>query len=388
MVDNSKLFEKYTLNNKVEVPGLLAVAPLTLFGSNQDGSVSEEEREYLKLRATNIGLYILGATAVSQEGIKFFTQPRALSDKDIPANEERVKIIKDQGALAINQIHHGGCYADKKISGVPVMAVSADVANKELEAQGKLNDENKTIELTDQDIKRIINDFARATEISIKAGYDGIEIHGANNFILQQFYSGYYNKRTDDWGGSLEKRMRFPLEVVDACCKIRDKYKKPEFIIGYRLSPEEPFENGITMTETMALVKALAKKPIQFIHVSERNYYQEVRRGEGVGQPRLKLIHDELKGKMALIGVGGLYTDKDFNKALNSGYSDFIGTGRASMLNKDLGILLKEGKGDKLNLVLEPDHPEKYSIPKLLWDWCVKGGEWLPPVQKKNKHCI
>ena len=383
MVDNSKLFEKYTLNNKVEVPGLLAVAPLTLFGSNQDGSVSEEEREYLKLRATNIGLYILGATAVSQEGIKFFTQPRALSDKDIPANEERVKIIKAQGALAINQIHHGGCYADKKISGVPVMAVSAEVANKELEAQGKLNDENKTIELTDQDIKRIINDFARATEISIKAGYDGIEIHGANNFILQQFYSGYYNKRTDDWGGSLEKRMRFPLEVVDACCKIRDKYKKPEFIIGYRLSPEEPFENGITMTETMALVKALAKKPIQFIHVSERNYYQEVRRGEGVGQPRLKLIHDELKGKMALIGVGGLYTDKDFKKALNSGYSDFIGTGRASMLNKDLGILLKEGKGDKLNLVLEPDHPEKYSIPKLLWDWCVKGGEWLPPVQKK-----
>ena len=383
MVDNSKLFEKYTLNNKVEVPGLLAVAPLTLFGSNQDGSVSEEEREYLKLRATNIGLYILGATAVSQEGIKFFTQPRALSDKDIPANEERVKIIKAQGALAINQIHHGGCYADKKVSGVPVMAVSAEVANKELEAQGKLNDENKTIELTDQDIKRIINDFARATEISIKAGYDGIEIHGANNFILQQFYSGYYNKRTDEWGGSLEKRMRFPLEVVDACCKIRDKYKKPEFIIGYRLSPEEPFENGITMTETMALVKALAKKPIQFIHVSERNYYQEVRRGEGVGQPRLKLIHDELKGKIALIGVGGLYTDKDFNKALNSGYSDFIGTGRASMLNKDLGILLKEGKGDKLNLVLEPDHPEKYSIPKLLWDWCVKGGEWLPPVQKK-----
>ena len=383
MVDNSKLFEKYKLNNNVEVPGLLAVAPLTLFGSNPDGSVSDEEREYLKLRATNIGLYILGATAVSQEGIAFATQPRALSDKDIPANEERVKIVKSQGALAINQIHHGGCYANKKNSGVPVMAVSAEVANKELEAKGNLNDENKCIELKEEDIKRIINDFARATEISLKAGYDGIEIHGANNFILQQFYSGYYNKRNDEWGGSLEKRMRFPLEVVDACCKIRDKYNKPEFIIGYRLSPEEPFENGITMTETMALVRELVKKPIQFIHVSERNYYQEVRRGEGVGQPRLKLIHDELKGKMALIGVGGLYTDKDFNKALNSGLSDFIGTGRASMLNKDLGVLLKEGKGDKVNLILEPDHPEKYSIPKLLWDMCVNGGEWLPPVQKK-----
>ena len=383
MVDNSKLFEKYTLNNKVEVPGLLAVAPLTLFGSNPDGSVSDEEREYLKLRATNIGLYILGATAVSQEGIAFYNQPRALSDKDIKPNAERVKIIKDQGALAINQIHHGGALAKKEYSGVPVLAVSADVANKELEKQGMAEKDNKCIEMTDKDIRRIIDDFARATEISLKAGYDGIEIHGANNYLLQQFYSGYTNKRTDEWGGSLEKRMRFPLEVVDACCKIRDKYNKPEFIIGYRLSPEEPFEDGITMTETMALVRALVKKPIQYIHVSEKNYFQEVRRGEGVGIPRLKIIHEETKGKTALIGLGGLYSDKDFNKALNSGYSDFIGTGRASMLNKDLAILLKEGKGDKLNLTLESDHPEKYLIPKLLWGMCLKGGEWTPPVQKK-----
>jgi len=384
MVDNSKLFEKYTLNNKVEVPGLLAVAPLTLFGSNPDGSVSEEEHEYLKLRATNIGLYILGATAVSQEGIAFYNQPRALSDKDIKPNAERVKIIKDQGALAINQIHHGGALAKKEYSGVPVLAVSADVANKELEKQGMAEKENKCIEMTDKDIRRIIDDFARATEISLKAGYDGIEIHGANNYLLQQFYSGYTNKRTDEWGGSLEKRMRFPLEVVDACCKIRDKYNKPEFIIGYRLSPEEPFEDGITMTETMALVRALVKKPIQYIHVSEKNYFQEVRRGEGVGIPRLKIIHEETKGKTALIGLGGLYSDKDFNKALNSGYSDFIGTGRASMLNKDLAILLKEGKGDKLNLTLELDHPEKYLFPKPLWGLCLKGqSDWLPPVQKK-----
>ena len=383
MVDNSKLFEKYTLNNKVEVPGLLAVAPMTLFGSNPDGSVSEDEREYLKLRATDIGLYILGATAVSQDGIAFYNQPRAISDKDIPFNAERVKIIKDQGALAINQIHHGGCLAEKKYSGVPVKAVCAEVSNKELESKGMLNDENKFTEFTNEEVKRLINDYAKATEISIKAGYDGIEIHGANNYLIQQFYSGYYNKRKDAWGGSLENRMKFPLEVVDACCKMRDKYKKPEFIIGYRLSPEEPFDDGITMTETVALVKELVKKPLQFIHVSERNFFQAARRGEGAGENRLKVIHEITKGKMALIGLGGLYSDKDFNKALNTGYVEFIGTGRASMLNKDLAILLKEGKGDKLNLEFDPDHPEKYSIPKLLWSFCVKGGEWLPPVQKK-----
>ena len=76
-------------------------------------------------------------------------------------------------------------------------------------------------------------------------------------------------------------------------------------------------------------------------------------------------------------------SDKDFNKALNSGYSDFIATGRASMLNKDLAVLLKEGKGDKINLALEPDHPEKYSIPKKLWNFCVNGGDWLPPIKSQ-----
>ena len=383
MVDNSRLFEKYTLNNNVAVPGRLVIAPMGIFGSNPDGTLGEEEKEFYKQRATNIGLYILGATCVSPEGLAFYPQPRIYDEKDIQPNTERAKLIKAQGALAINQIHHGGCLSLRKLSGLPVMAVSAEVFNKELEKKGQLNDETKANDLTDKDIKKIINDFAKASELSIKSGYDGIEIHGANNYLIQQFYSGYYNKRTDEWGGSLEKRMKFPLEVVDACCKIRDKYNKPDFIIGYRLSPEEPFDDGITMTETLALVRALVKKPIQYIHISEKNYFQEARRGEGAGTNRLKLIHDETKGKVALIGLGGLYTDKDFNKALNSGYSEFIGTSRASMLNKDLGILLKEGKGEQICLEFDIYHPEKYGIPKILWYMCIQEPEWAPPIKKK-----
>ena len=384
MSDTSKFFKKYTLNNKVEVPSLLAVAPMTLFGSNPDGTFGEEEKNFYKQRATGIGLYILGATCVSLEGLAFDNQPRAFNDNDIPSNKERVKIIKEQGALAINQIHHGGCLGLKRLSGVPVMAVSAEVFNKELEKKGELKDDTKAIELTDKDIKRIIEDFARATEISIKAGYDGIEIHGANNYLLQQFYSGYYNKRTDEWGGNLQKRMKFPLEVVDACIKIREKYNKPEFIIGYRLSPEEPFDDGITMTETLALVKELMKRPLQFIHVSQSKFFQEARRGEGAGTPRLKLIHDELKGKMALIGVGGLFSYDDLSKALDSGYADFIGVARALMLNKDLGILLKEGKKDKINLEIDPEHPEQFQMPKMLWGMSIQEGSWLGFKIKKK----
>ena len=95
MVDNSKLFEKYKLNNNVEVPSRLAVAPLSLYGSDPSGHLLDEERQYLAKRATGIGLYILGAAAVSLEGIGIMGQPRALSEKDIPSLAERAKIVKD-----------------------------------------------------------------------------------------------------------------------------------------------------------------------------------------------------------------------------------------------------------------------------------------------------
>ena len=130
------------------------------------------------------------------------------------------------------------------------------------------------------------------------------------------------------------------------------------------------------MTETLQLVKELVKKPIQYIHISQKNYFQEARRGEGKGIPRLELIHKITKGKVALIGLGGLYSVEDFNRALNSGYSEFIGTGRASMLNKDLVILLKEGKGDKINLFLDPSQKEKYSFPNNLWNMCLYQYDW------------
>jgi len=81
----SRLFEKYILNNKKEVPGRLVIGPLTLFSSNPDGSINDGERNYLKLRGTGVGMYILGATAVSQDGLCFPGHPRAMSEKDLPS---------------------------------------------------------------------------------------------------------------------------------------------------------------------------------------------------------------------------------------------------------------------------------------------------------------
>ena len=183
----SRLFKKYILNNKVEIHNRLVIASLTLFCSNLDGTINDEEREYLKLRAAGVGLYILGATSVTRNGISFISQPRALTQKNLPSLKERANIIKSQGALAINQIHHGGALALKEYSGLDPMAPSSEIANKILKDKGLFKTPVK--EINNDEINEIIEGFGHATELSIKVGFDGIEIHGANNYIIQQFHS-------------------------------------------------------------------------------------------------------------------------------------------------------------------------------------------------------
>ena len=170
--------------------------------------------------------------------------------------------------------------------------------------------------------------------------------------------------------------------------RVRNKLNVPKFIIGYRLSPEEPFEDGLTMTETLKLIRELVKKPLQYIHISQKNYFQKSRRGEGSGIERLKLIHEITKDKMALIGVGGLKSEQDLIKAESTGFSEFIAVGAISMINRDYGILLKEGKGDKINLELDPEHPELYHMPKKLWEMSLTRPEYFPPIkgESKSKH--
>ena len=135
-------------------------------------------------------------------------------------------------------------------------------------------------------------------------------------------------------------------------------------------------------------IKVLITKPLQYIHISQWNFFQKARRGEGAGQERLKVIHEVTKGKMPIIGVGGLKSEKDFKEAVESQFWEFIALGAASMMSKDLGILLKEKKADKLILELDTEHPEVYTIPKSLWQMCLQGLNWMPPLKGKEHKAL
>ena len=337
------LFESYTFNNGVTARNRLAIAPLTHWSADKDGQATDEELSYLKARAHGFGLFISAATAVSLEGIGFTGQPAAYRESDENSLRKRAKAMKSEGALAIAQLQHAGAAAVTALNGGVAFAPSL-LDDQEIDTLGnKLK--VKTEALTEEGIRKVIHDFAYATELAIRAGFDGIELHGANGYLLQQFFSAKTNKRTEDWGGTLEKRMRLPLAVTDAVMEVRKRMNRPDFIIGYRLTPEEPGENGLTMDETLALIDALADKGVQYVHMSLHGFYNKARRGAGAGQPRLQLAKERLKGRgVALIGVGGLRTPVMALEAYNSHLADFVAIGLGVLVNPNFVELIETGK--------------------------------------------
>lgn len=362
------LFESYTFNNGVTARNRLAIAPLTHWSADKDGQATDEELSYLKARAHGFGLFISAATAVSREGIGFTGQPAAYRESDENSLRKRAKAMKSEGALAIAQLQHAGAAAVTALNGGVAFAPSL-LDDQEIDTLGnKLK--VKTEALTEEGIRKVIHDFAYATELAIRAGFDGIELHGANGYLLQQFFSAKTNKRTDDWGGTLEKRMRLPLAVTDAVMEVRKRMNRPDFIIGYRLTPEEPGENGLTMDETLALIDALGDKGVQYVHMSLHGFYNKARRGAGSGQPRLQLAKDRLKGRgVALIGVGGLRTPVMALEAYNSHLADFVAIGLGVLVNPNFVELIETGKENRARKLPNIFRNAAYhQLPEPMWN--------------------
>ena len=315
-------------------------------------------------------MFISAATLVSREGKAFNGQPYALDERYLDSLKSVAQNIKSQGAKAILQIHHGGKLAmSELLEGLDKVAPSAD------EATGARA-------LTEAEIEKLIHAFANATELAIQAGFDGVEIHGANGYLIQQFVSGHSNHRTDQWGGSIENRLRFSLAVIDAANAVKEKYQRDDFILGYRFSPEEPEEDGLTMTDTFALIDALVQKPLQYLHVSLWEFDKKIRRGGNTAQTRMQFIHDRINGKLPLIGVGNLFTADDILAAFETGWAEFIALGKTVMINPHIATQISEGREAEIETQLDPARADHYGFPDILWEFSASGTQsCLPPVK-------
>ena len=364
------LFQTYTLNNGVTIKNRLVVAPMTHFGSQADGLISDQERTFLNNRAGDMGLFITAATLVQKDGKAFHGQPEATSEHCLDSLKETAQILQQQGAKAILQIHHGGSKAiDDLLDGLDKISASASEAEHAREA-------------TAEEVEALIASYAQAADLALRAGFDGVEIHSANGYLIQQFYSAQSNRRNDQWGSSLENRMRFPLAVIDAVVAVREKHQRNEFIIGYRFSPEEPGDDGLTMTETGALIDALVQKPLQYLHVSLWEFDKKIRRGGDTAQTRMQFIHERINGKLPLIGVGNLFTADQILAAYETGWAEFIALGKTVMINPHIATQIREGREDEIETQLDPTRADHYGLPDTLWGFASSGTQsWLPPVK-------
>ncbi|QLB21358.1 NADH-dependent flavin oxidoreductase [Vespertiliibacter pulmonis] len=366
------LFQPYMLNNSVEIKNRLVVAPMTLFSSNLDGTLSQQEQYFLSNRAENIGMVITECALVAEGGDAFTGQFKASNESHLESLKLTANTIKSQGAKAILQIYHGGEKALVKLSNGREIVGPSD------------NEEKGARALTESEILGMINAFGRAVDMAIRAGFDGVEIHGANGYLIQQFLSAQTNHRNDAWGGSLEKRLAFPLAIIDKVMAIREQYQRPDFIVGYRFSPEEAGENGLTMLDAFALIDALIEKPLQYLHVSLWDFYKKARRGADTSMARIQLIHQRIAGKLPLIGVGNLLSPDQIIQAYQTGWAEFIALGKAVMLNPQIATLLATGRENEVITELDPYKKDQYGIPDNLWTNCVQGLAWLPPVVGKE----
>ncbi|CAJ1181727.1 NADH-dependent flavin oxidoreductase [Companilactobacillus crustorum] len=340
------LFEPYTLNNGVKIKNRLTVAPLTIYDSGNNGELTPTAREFWRDRFNGFGMFIMPFTNVSPNGVGF-ESPDAFNESNLATLKEYVKISHDQGAKIIMQIGHSGYKDNRSMTrGYNVVSVSD-------------NRRKRTRVMTTIEVQEMVKKFANAAKLGIEAGMDGVEIQGSNGWLIEQFFSGNTNSRTDNCGGSLEARMNFPLTVIDAIDRVRKQYNRPDFIIGYRFSPERPGQ-GFTMKDSLQLIDRLVEKPLQYVHVSLLGFYSHARRGADTSLTRMKIFHDRINGRLPLIGVGSLYTADQILDAYNTGWAEFVALGRTVMLNPNLIELIKEDREKEIQTHFDWDKKNFY----------------------------
>ncbi|OOF47032.1 NADH-dependent flavin oxidoreductase [Rodentibacter trehalosifermentans] len=371
------LFQPFTLNNGVEIKNRLVVAPMTHFGSNEDGTLGEQERRFIGNRAGDVGMFITAATLVQDGGKAFHGQPEAIHSSQLASLKETADIIKEQGAKAILQLHHGGKQA------------ITELLNGKNKISASCDEPTGTAEATEEEVCSLITAFGNAADLAIQAGFDGVEIHGANNYVIQQFYSAHSNRRTDKWGGSRENRMRFPLAVIESVVAAKMKHNAKDFIVGYRFSPEEPEEMGITMEDTLALIDVLKNQPLQYLHISLWDFYKKIRRGGDTNLCRIQTIHERINGKLPLIGVGNLYTPAEILAAFNTGWAEFIALGKTVMVNPNIAGKILRGDEAEIQRAVDPHQEDHYGFPDRLWHFTMTGTQaWLPPLKGQAPNIL
>jgi 2,4-dienoyl-CoA reductase-like NADH-dependent reductase (Old Yellow Enzyme family) len=309
------LFSPLSFSRGPAMKNRFMLAPMTNLQSHADGRLSDDEFNWLTQRAKGgFGLTMTCAAQVQPVGQGFPGQLGAFSDAHLEGLARLAAAIKAEGSLAAMQLHHAGNRAPRELVGQPVCPSD----DPETGARG----------LSTGEVEQLVEDFVAAAARADRAGFDGVELHGAHGYVIAQFLSPEVNRREDRYGGSLENRARIIFEIMDG---VRSRCG-PDFQLGLRLSPER---FGLKLAEARQLAQAVMDDGrVDYIDMSLWDVVKEPEEPEFQGRSLMSYFTDLERGATRLGVAGKVATPAIAAHMLDQG-ADFVMIGRAAILHHD-----------------------------------------------------
>lgn len=354
------LFKELELYSGAKLKNRMLMAPMTIQSGYFDGTVTQELIDYYAHRSGDAAAIIVESSFVEDKGRAFPGAIGVDTNDKVAGLKKLANAIHENGSKAILQIYHAGRMAAPEYNGGAQPISASPVAAPRPDAEVPL-------EMTEEEVEAMIGLFGDATLRAIEAGFDGVEIHGANTYLIQQFFSPHSNRRKDKWGGSREKRAMFPIEVLKKVQQVVEEQATENFIVGYRFSPEEIEDPGIRFDDTMYLLNELANYKPDYFHFStnswERTSIVDTNDAEPLIDKYFKTRSEKLE-QVPIIGVGSIVQRQDAEAAIEKGY-DLISIGKAYLVEPQWTT--KVMNNENIKELADINEREELKIPAPLW---------------------
>lgn len=348
----------FTFPNGMTLKNRVVMAPTTTMSSFYDGQVMDDEIAFYGARSGGLGMVVGEVANVIASGKGFEGELSIADDSDIPGLTKLADAMKHHGTKAVLQIFHAGRKSnDQILRGQQPVSASAVRAVFPADSQ-------EPRALTGAEIDEIIAAFGAATRRAIAAGFDGVELHGANTYLLQQFFSPNSNQRTDQWGGDRTARMGFAQAVIASAHAAIEAADRP-FLLGYRISPEEIETPGIRLADSLAFIDMLGNSVVDYVHVSMGSAHRTSLNDKSDTTPILTQVKRQLAGRKPLIGVGSVETPADAEGVMALG-ADLVAMGRELIREPQWVEKVADHDEAALRYQISPSELDELRIPRAM----------------------
>lgn len=336
---------------RLNIRNRVVMAPMSNHYSNSTGDFVDVCKDYYKERAKGgTGLIITEFCAVDPTGPAEPCQLRAYHDGHVTGLKRISSAVQNHGGRIFLQLHHAGRGTSEELIGQQPMAPSEIPARYDLGDQ--ILEMEMPREMTKEDIKHIVGQFVNGAVIAKRAGFDGVEIHGAHGYLLWQFFSAASNKRTDEYGGSVENRARIAKEIIEG---IKEACG-PTYPISLRISGTDGFEDGMNVENSVAIAKYLKKSGLDMMNVSvgSDGDLRSIIAPAGYEEGFMVYVAEAIKKEVDIaVAVVGMIRDFDFaNKVIAEGKTDFVVLGRPHVSDPYMVNKLATGRENEIRKCL------------------------------------